>query len=514
MDAMSRIVDLAGARESGMAATAVRGGRAEREALPALERSWAESFPELSHAVTPVHPPDPRLLAVSEAVAHELDLDLDFLRSPRGLRFLTGDLAPDDAPPVAQVYAGHQWGVFRPILGDGRAALLGERGARDGRLRDLHLKGIGPTPMSRVDGFAAVAPMLREFLMGEAMNALGVPTSRMLAVVATGRPRPHDGAVHPGAVLARTASSHVRFGTFEYVRDQGDGALLRRLADHVTARHYPRAAEARHPYRALLNEIAGAVAKLTADWMRLGFVHGVLSTDNVLVAAETIDYGPCAFLDAYEPGAHFSSIDRHGRYAYDQQPAIMRWNLARLADALSPLLAADASEARVVAEDALDGFDRAYRRAWSAAFADKLGLDARAAAHSDELATEALTLLATHGVDFTGFWRDLAEAADGDERSLRSRFLGSPPELEAWLRRWSAQGPESRRIRAANPVYIPRNHFVEDALRAASDGDLAPFEELREVLRDPFTVRPGSEYRRFARPAPAGTPRHQTSCGT
>ncbi len=243
------------------------------------------------------------------------------------------------------MYAGHQWGVFQPILGDGRAALLGERRDRSGRLRDVHVKGIGPTSMSRVDGFAVVGPMLREFLMGEAMHALGVPTTRALAVVATGAPREHDGQALPGAVLARTAASHVRFGSFEYVRAQDDPALLARLADHVIARHYPRAAAAEHPYRALLAEIVDAVAALTADWMRTGFVHGVLSTDNVLVSAETIDYGPCAFLDAYEPGAYFSSIDRFGRYAYDRQPSIMRWNLERLGHALSPLLADDPSTA-------------------------------------------------------------------------------------------------------------------------------------------------------------------------
>lgn len=480
-----------------------------------LERVWAENLPELSHRVSPVRTPQPQLLTLNEEVARDLGLDPDYLRSRAGIRFLTGESFREGSSPVAQVYAGHQWGVFQPILGDGRAALLGERRDRAGRLRDVHLKGIGPTSMSRVDGFAVVGPMLREFLMGEAMQALRVPTTRALAVVGTGAPREHGGQTLPGAVLARTATSHVRFGSFEYVRAQDDPALLARLADHVIARHYPRAAAAEHPYRALLAEVVDAVAALTADWMRTGFVHGVLSTDNVLVSAETIDYGPCAFLDAYEPGAYFSSIDRFGRYAYDQQPSIMRWNLEHLGHALSPLLADAPSTAQQIAAELVDGFDARYRSHWAAAFRAKLGLDDRVdPSVAAELAHAALDLLADHGVDFTGFWRDLAAAAEGDERPLRGRFLGSVPELDAWLVRWSALAPDAAAIRAVNPVYIARNHIVEEVLSAATEGDLAPFEQLVDLLRDPYTERSGSEYRRFARPAPDGAPRHRTYCGT
>ncbi|WP_446686077.1 protein adenylyltransferase SelO [Microbacterium arthrosphaerae] len=480
---------------------------------PRLERHWADSFPELSRPVAPVRTVAPRLLVLGEEVARDLDFDPAYLASAEGVRFLTGESFPDDRPPVAQVYAGHQWGVFTPILGDGRAALLGEHRDRRGRLRDVHLKGIGPTPLSRVDGYAVVGPMLREFLMGEALHALGVPTTRMLAVVATGRLRERDGTALPGAVLARTAASHVRFGSFEYVRAQGDEALLRRLADHVIARHHPQAVGARHPYRALLEEVVGAVAALTAHWMRLGFVHGVLSTDNVLVAAETIDYGPCAFLDTYEPGAFFSSIDRVGRYAYDRQPSIMRWNLERLGEALTPLLADDLAAGEEVATEIVAGFDAEYRRRRADAFRAKLGL-ARGAAGVDELADDVLVLLAEHRVDFTGFWRDLATAAEGDEGAVRARFLGPVPELDAWLRRWRALAPDAALIRAVNPRYIARNHLVEEALQAATDGDLGPFAHLLELLRDPFTERTGSEYRRFGWPAPDGTPRHRTFCGT
>ncbi|WP_426321337.1 protein adenylyltransferase SelO [Microbacterium sp. E-13] len=482
---------------------------------PRLEQTWAESFPELSQPVIPVRPPDPRLLALNEEVARDLDLDPAYLASADGIRFLTGESAPAGRSPVAQLYAGHQWGVFTPVLGDGRAALLGERRDSHGRLRDVHLKGIGPTPLSRVDGYAVVGPMLREFLMGEALHALGIPTTRMLAVVATGRDRELDGVVLPGAVLARTAPSHVRFGSFEYVRAQGDVALLRRLADHVIARHHPQAAGARHPYRALLQEVVGAVAALTADWMRVGFVHGVLSTDNVLVAAETIDYGPCAFLDAYEPGASFSSIDRFGRYAYDKQPSITKWNLERLGEALAPLLADEKTAGEAVAAEIVDGFDAQYRRRWADAFRAKLGLDAGiGSADAVALADGALALLAEHSVDFTGFWRDLATAAEGDERAVRDRFLGPVPQFDAWLVRWRALRPDAGRMRAVNPHYIARNHIVEEALDQATEGDLVPFQRLVELLGDPYTERPGSEYRRFARPAPTGSPPHRTFCGT
>lgn len=487
---------------------------AGRAQAPAIERVWADTFPELSRPVSPAHPTNPQLLAVNADLAKDLDIDVEFLGSDSGLRFLTGQPG-SPAAPVAQVYAGHQWGAYKPILGDGRAALLGEVVDRRGHLRDIHLKGIGPSSMSRVDGFAVVGPMLREFLMGEAMHALAVRTTRALAVIATGTPRHHDGVVLPGAILARTAASHVRFGSFAYVSAQHDTALLRRLADHVIARHYPWVVAAKSPYEALLTAIADATAATTADWMRVGFVHGVLSTDNVLVSAETIDYGPCAFLDAYEPGAFFSSIDRLGRYAYDRQPDIMRWNLARLGDALAPLLSDDPSTGEQVAADTVGTFDARYRSYRDAAFRDKLGfgeeVDPSAAGN---MADAALALLAEHGVDFTGFWRDLAAAADGDERPVRGRFLGPVPHLDAWLVRWSALAPDATRIRTANPLYIARNHIVEEVLLAATEGDLEPFDQLLDLLRRPYTERPGGEYRRFTWPAPAGNPRHRTFCGT
>jgi uncharacterized protein YdiU (UPF0061 family) len=342
-------------------------------ALPALTSAWADTFPELSRTARPRSTPDPRLLVLNDQVARNLDLDPRLLRTDAGLRFLTGESRAPGSRPVAQVYAGHQWGVFRPLLGDGRAALLGERRDRTGSLRDIHAKGIGPTSMSRVDGFATVGPMLREFVLGEAMHALRVPTTRALAVVATGAPRSRDGEVLPGAVLTRVASSHIRYGTFEYASARGDRPLLQRLIDHVTHRHYPHLVGDPDPARALLTAIVAASADQTARWMGVGFVHGVLSTDNVLVSAETIDYGPCAFLDAYDPDAVFSSIDREGRYAHGRQPEIMRWNLGRLGAALSIVLADDPSRGRSVAEEIVSTFDGLYVDAWTEVFRAKLG---------------------------------------------------------------------------------------------------------------------------------------------
>lgn len=478
----------------------------------ALERVWADELPEMSVPARAVAPPAPELVVLNEGVAASLGLDAAWLSSPDGVQLLTGASAEG---AVSQVYAGHQWGRYRSILGDGRAALLGELRDADGRLRDLHLKGIGPTPMSRVDGFATLGPMLREFLLGEAMHALGVPTTRALAVVSTGATRVRDGRGSPGAVLARTASSHVRIGTFEYAARHDDSGLLRRVADHVISRHHPGAASAPQPYRALLAAIVDATAATAAHWMRLGFVHGVLSTDNVLVSAETIDYGPCAFLDAYDPDTVYSSRDTSGRYAYARQPEIMAWNLERLGEALAPLLDDQPARGGAAAREIVGAFDERYRAHRTAFFRDKLGLDARVStADVDELTADAHLLLHDHGVDVTGFWRDLATAADGDERPVRARFLGLVGGLDDWLGRWRRLTPAAERLRAANPVYIPRNHLVDEALDAAVAGDLDPFRVLLSLARAPYTVRSEPAYRRYAAPAPADHPPHRTFCGT
>lgn len=485
-------------------------------ALPALTSAWADTFPELSRTARPRSTPDPRLLVLNDQVARNLDLDPRLLRTDAGLRFLTGESRAPGSRPVAQVYAGHQWGVFRPLLGDGRAALLGERRDRTGSLRDIHAKGIGPTSMSRVDGFATVGPMLREFVLGEAMHALRVPTTRALAVVATGAPRSRAGEVLPGAVLTRVASSHIRYGTFEYASARGDRPLLQRLIDHVTHRHYPHLAGDPDPARALLTAIVAASADQTARWMGVGFVHGVLSTDNVLVSAETIDYGPCAFLDAYDPDAVFSSIDREGRYAYGRQPEIMRWNLGRLGAALSIVLADDPSRGRSVAEEIVSTYDGLYVDAWTEVFRAKLGFGPAVSPPTVRaLAEDALSMLAAHRLDFTRFWRHLATATGGDP-SVVQRSLSAPAAsaLGAWVTRWSALAPDAARIAATNPIYVPRNHVVDETLTAAVQGDLRPVEELIEVLRTPYRERDTSLARRLASaPADAGTP-FVTFCGT
>lgn len=504
-----------------------------------LGTSFADALPELSLPARGRATPDPRLLVLNAQLATDLGLDTEALATARGLRLLTGEQPPAGATPVAQVYAGHQWGVFKPRLGDGRALLLGELRHADGRSRDLHLKGTGATDFSRGhDGSAAIGPMLREYLFGEAMHALGVPTTRALAVVATGatlhRDVPVPDSILPGAVLARIARSHLRIGSFEYVRAQNDLPLLRRLADHTIRTLHPQAASSAHPYRALLESVVAAHARLTADWIRIGFIHGVLSTDNVTISGETIDYGPCAFLDAYDPATWFSSLDQHGRYAYEQQPRIQEWNLTRLAEAFTPLLAEDEDEAAHVAQTIVDGYATAYHRHRTAAFRDKLGLDASIAdAEITRLTEGALELLREHRVDFTGFFRDLAAAAEGVTSTVEARFAAAAPPpgttgvdllglseklgggqaaITDWLGDWRTHRPDPALIRRSNPVYIPRNHIVDRVLDAATEGDLAPFQRLLQAVSTPFEERAGFED--LAQPADADAPAHRTYCGT
>src|ERR687890_1749483 len=335
---------------------------------------FARELPEMAVPWQADEVPDPQLLVLNDALASELGLDPDALRSPEGVRLLVGNAVPAGAKPVAQAYAGHQFGSFVPRLGDGRALLLGELSGADGRLRDLHLKGSGRTPFARGgDGLAVVGPMLREYVVSEAMHALGIPTSRSLAVTATGRQIRRERLL-PGAVLARVASSHLRVGTFEYARASRNVDLLRRLADHAIARHHPQAADSDHPYRALFEAVVAAQASLVAQWMLVGFVHGVMNTDNMTISGETIAYGPCAFMDVFDPATVFSSIDAGGRYAYGNQPVVAEWNLARLAEALLPLLAEDQEQAVAQAVAALDRFRPAYSDAWSAGMRAKLRL--------------------------------------------------------------------------------------------------------------------------------------------
>ncbi|MGY1711234.1 YdiU family protein [Geodermatophilus sp. SYSU D00758] len=478
----------------------------------ALGDSFARELPELAVPWRAVEPPEPRLLVLNEPLAAELGLDPEALRGPDGVRFLAGTAVPEGARPVAQAYAGHQFGSFVPRLGDGRALLLGELTGAGGRLRDLHLKGSGPTPFSRGgDGLAAVGPMLREHVVGEAMHALGVPTTRSLAVVATGRPVRRERLL-PGAVLARVAASHLRVGTFQYARATGDVDLLRRLADVAIARHHPAAAEADHPCRALFEAVVAAQADLVARWMLVGFVHGVMNTDNTTVSGETIDYGPCAFLDTYDPDASFSSVDVGGRYRYRNQPPAAEWNLARFAEALLPLLDDDSDRAVAVATEALGGFGPRYEAAWTAGMRAKLGLpDGLDDAVAGALADDLLGLLQRNGVDLTTAFRALGAAARGDVDRARDLVLDLAG-FDAWAQRWLALAPDADRMDRVNPVYVPRNHLVEEALTAAEGGDLAPFRQLLDAVTRPFDERPGLA--RYAAPGPdTGVP-YRTFCGT
>jgi serine/tyrosine/threonine adenylyltransferase len=478
---------------------------------------FARELPELAVAWRAEPAPDPRLLVLDEQLAAELGLDPDWLRGPDGVRFLVGELLPEGARPVAQAYAGHQFGGFVPRLGDGRALLLGELADADGRERDLHLKGSGRTPFARGgDGLAAVGPMLREHVVSSAMHALGIPTTRSLAVVATGR-RVQRETELPGALLVRVASSHLRVGTFQYAAQRvaatGDDGLLRRLADHAIARHHPAAAEADRPSLALFEAVVAAQASLVARWMLVGFIHGVMNTDNTTISGETIDYGPCAFLDAFDPATVYSSIDATGRYAYGNQPPIAEWNLARLAEALLPLLDEDQDRAIELAVGALGGFRPAYNAAWTAGMRAKLGLpDGLDDAVTTSLVEDLLALLQAGHVDLTSFFRALGAAARGDVAPARDLVLDLAG-FDAWLERWRAAGPDADAMDRVNPVYVPRNHLVEEALAAATAGDPAPFERLLEAVTAPFSERPGFE--RHAAPAPGDfAATYRTFCGT
>jgi uncharacterized protein YdiU (UPF0061 family) len=457
-------------------------------------------------------------LALNEGLATELGVDTDALRAPEGVAVLVGNATPDGALPVAQAYAGHQFGGFVPRLGDGRALLLGEVLDVHGRRRDVHLKGSGRTPFARGgDGKAPVGPMLREYAIGESMHALGIPTTRALAVVSTGDQVARD-TMLPGAVLTRVAASHVRVGTFQYAAARQDPVLVRRLADYTVARHHPDAAEAENPYLAFFESVVDAQATLVARWMLVGFIHGVMNTDNMTISGETIDYGPCAFMDAFDPATVFSSIDHGGRYAYGNQPRIAQWNLARLGEALLPLFHADTDTAVEAATEVLQSFSDRYDKYWGRGMRAKLGV-ADGGPEDDALIDDLLALLYAQRVDFTSFFRALSSSVLGDRAPARSLFA-DPTAFDAWSDRWRAQlssrSADPRETAEAmdrvNPVYIPRNHQLEEALTAATAGDLEPFQRLLDVLARPFDVRPGLEP--YAVPAPPSFGAYRTFCGT
>ncbi len=491
-----------------------------------FDNSYARDLPGFYVPWKPAEVRSPRLLFLNQPLAQELGLDATALQGDHGAAIFAGNLVPDGAQPLAQAYAGHQFGGFSPQLGDGRALLLGEVIDRQGRRRDIAFKGSGRTPFSRGgDGKAAVGPMLREVLIGEGMHALGIPTTRALAVAATGEAVVRDKLL-PGAVLARVASSHLRVGTFQFYAARNEQDKLRQLAEYAIARHDPDLAGSPDRHLRLLSRVARRQAALIAQWMNVGFIHGVMNTDNMTISGETIDYGPCAFMEAFDPKAVFSSIDHGGRYAYGNQPLIAQWNLARLAETLLPLMAEDGGDAdQAVAEATavIEGFAALYQAALLRGQREKLGLaDQGDDAADAALANEWLAMLHAQGVDFTLAWRRLADAAAGNDLLLEALFPDPPP-LRDWLARWrdrcdrdgeSAAASRVQRMRRANPWIIARNHRVEEALTAASErDDLAPFERLLAALRNPFEELP--EYAAYAVPAPvAVTAGYQTFCGT
>ena len=488
----------------------------------AFDNSYARLPDRFFVRIAPTPVSAPRLVRLNARLARELGIDPDALATPEGVAMLAGNRVPDGAEPLAMAYAGHQFGNWAPQLGDGRAVLLGEVNDRAGARHDIQLKGAGRTPFSRRgDGRAVLGPMLREYIISEAMAALGIPTTRSLAVVTTGEQVLREGLL-PGAVLTRVAQSHVRVGTFEFFANRGDAEAVRTLADYVIARHYPAAAATDQPYRTLLDAVIARTARLIAGWQLIGFIHGVMNTDNMSIAGETIDYGPCAFMDSYDPATVYSSIDHAGRYAYGNQPRIAHWNLARLAQALLPLLGDDEDAAVASAQTAIDAFPAHFEAAYLAGLRRKLGLH-EAREEDAALAQELLDRMAENHADFTLTFRRLSDAAGGDpegDTAVRSLF-DDPAAFDTWASRWRQRlAQESRRpaerqaaMRAANPAFIPRNHRVQAVIVAAEQlADFAPLEELLTVLSAPYDDQPA--FAPYANPPRPEEVVQQTFCGT
>ncbi|WP_205696318.1 YdiU family protein [Conexibacter sp. SYSU D00693] len=492
-------------------ATAVR-------SLPTFENTYARALEELVLPWRADEAPNAQGLLLNAGLARELGFDVDALATPEGVQLLIGHGLPEEATPVAMAYAGHQFGGYSPRLGDGRALLLGEVVDASGQRRDLHLKGSGRTPFARGgDGKAAVGPMLREYLVSEAMHALGIPTTRSLAVVATGEEVVRE-TMLPGAVLSRVAASHIRVGTFQYALRAGGPELVKRLADYAIDRHYPEVREAGNPYLAFFDQVLQAQASLVARWMLVGFVHGVMNTDNMAISGETIDYGPCAFMDAFDPATVFSSIDQGGRYAFGNQPTIATWNLARLAECLVTVVDEDHKQAIEQLTAVLETFPVRFHETWLPGQLAKLGI-AEGRDGDDELINALLKAMHDNGVDHTSLYRALATALRGDDAPVRALFV-SETDVDEWLERWrrrlDAEGRDVAEVADAmdrvNPIYVPRNHLVEDALAMATAGDMSSFSTLLHVVSRPFEERPGLED--HAKPAADGDGPYVTYCGT
>ena len=461
----------------------------------------------------------PKMLQFNLALAEELGLDPIALDSEAGLAIFSGNTTPEGSEPLAQAYAGHQFGGFSPQLGDGRALLLGEVIDTQQRRRDIQLKGSGRTPFSRGgDGKAALGPVLREYLIGEGMHALGIPTTRALAAVTTGE-KVYRELPLPGAILTRVAASHIRVGTFEFGAARGDVDKVRALADYAIARHYPDTADAENPYLAFVAAVSEAQAALVARWMNIGFIHGVMNTDNMTISGETIDYGPCAFMDSYAPGTVFSSIDHHGRYAYANQPAILSWNLTRLAETLVRFVDPDKDRAIELLTETIGRIQPLYETYWLAGMRSKIGLSTEDPLDL-ELINDLLSVMEEGHADFSLVFRRLSQALRGGSNAVRHLFE-EPGDFDVWAQRWQkrleqdgiAAETSAQAMDRVNPIYIPRNHKVEEALAAAVDQeDMIPFSKLLAVLSHPFDEVAGNEA--YATPAPVTNIPYQTFCGT
>ena len=486
-----------------------------------FDNSYARLPDAFFAPVDPTPVEAPQLIAFNRALAEELGLDADMLER-HGAGYFSGNVALPGSLPLAMAYAGHQFGQFVPRLGDGRAILMGEVIDRAGKRRDIQLKGAGQTPYSRRgDGRAALGPVLREYIISEAMHALGVPTTRALAAVTTGQPVYRD-RVLPGAVFTRVAASHIRVGTFQFFAARGETDNIRILADHVIDRHYPDLKGAEKPYLALLDAVAERQASLIARWLGVGFIHGVMNTDNMTISGETIDFGPCAFMDRYDPRTVYSSIDQHGRYAFGNQPGIGQWNIARLAEALLPILDDNEDKALEAANAAVSRFMDRFQDHWKTVIRAKLGLDEEERDSDQDLISDLLVTLYEQKADYTLAFRRLADAAENESADVAlGALLEDPTALDPWLAAWrerlsqDATTPQARAaaMRRVNPAFIPRNHKVEEALKAAiDDGDFSLFAALNDVLSKPYEDQPA--FAAYAEPPKPGEEITATFCGT
>ncbi len=461
----------------------------------------------------------PEMLFFNCQLAEELCLDPSILNSEEGLAIFSGNKISEDSDPLAQAYAGHQFGHFNPKLGDGRAILLGEIRDIHNKVKDIQLKGSGSTPFSRRgDGKSALGPVLREYLISESMHAMGIPTTRSLAAISTGEKVERE-TILPGGILTRVASSHIRIGTFEFASQLKDLNKIKDLADYSIKRHYPEVSQIDNPYLAFFTAVCNEQASLIANWMSVGFIHGVMNTDNMTISGETIDYGPCAFMDEYNPATVFSSIDKQGRYAYANQPAILTWNLTRLAEALIPLVHGEKEESIKLLTEVLQLIKPVYGNFWLMNMRSKIGLS-KEDPKDYELIMSLLEVMKDEKVDFTLAFRVLSEALTGDMAIARNLFNNSK-KFDVWFMHWQERisqenVPDEDIVSAmdkVNPIYIPRNHIVEEALfSAVHKNDMQPFSNLLSILMNPYEENKGNES--YTLPAPESEKPFKTFCGT